>query len=49
MSQDLHHQGVCGNAAAADAARGEKLLEHLTASLGEMLLELADTPLSALR
>lgn len=49
MSQDLHDEGVCGNAAAADAARGAILLDHLAASLGELLGELAQTPLSLLR
>ena len=45
MAQDLNEQGVCGNAAAADAARGEQLLEHLARAVCQIVAELADTPL----
>ena len=46
MAQDLNPAGVCGNAAAADAARGEQLLEHLAAALVNVVRDLAATPLS---
>jgi creatinine amidohydrolase len=46
MAQDLNPAGVCGNAAAADAARGERLLEHLAAALLNVVRDLAATPLS---
>jgi creatinine amidohydrolase len=49
MAQDLHPLGVCGNAARADPARGERLLEHLADSLAGLLRELAATPLGVLR
>ena len=49
MAQDLNAQGVCGNAAAADAVRGEQLLEHLAQALYRIVTELADTPLDVLR
>ncbi|MFT5447274.1 MAG: creatinine amidohydrolase [Gammaproteobacteria bacterium] len=49
MAQDLNAQGVCGNAAAADAVRGERLLEHLAQAVCQIVTELADTPLDVLR
>lgn len=49
MAQDLNAQGVCGNAAAADAGRGAQLLEHLAQALCQIVTELADTPLDVLR
>ncbi|MEO6367691.1 MAG: creatininase family protein [Steroidobacteraceae bacterium] len=49
LSQDLHPEGVCGNALGADAARGAILFEHLLASLVTLLGEVARTPLSTLR
>ena len=49
MSQDLHPSGVCGNAAAADAVRGQALLEHLAACLARVAGELAETPLEVLQ
>ena len=49
MAQDLNAQGVCGDAAAADAVRGEQLLEHLAQAVCQIVTELADTPLDALR
>lgn len=48
-SQDLHEQGVCGNAARADAQRGAALFQHLVARLCALLKEVRDTPLSILR
>ena len=49
MAQDLNEQGVCGNAAAADAMRGAKLLEHLARSVARLVTEMADTSLDVLR
>jgi creatinine amidohydrolase len=41
LCTDLHPAGVCGNAAAADAERGKRLLEHLAQVLIEVVDELA--------
>lgn len=49
MSQDLHEHGVCGNAARADAQRGEVLLSYLADRLAALLTECQSTPLSTLR
>jgi creatinine amidohydrolase len=49
MSQDLHAQGVCGNALRADAGRGEQLLRHLAQQLCLLVEEVKATPLSTLR
>jgi creatinine amidohydrolase len=47
LSEDLHPAGVCGNAAAADPARGAALLEHLAQVLVAVVDELAQLPLPA--
>ena len=49
MSQDLDPGGVCGNAAAADAARGRTMLDHLAGCLPQVVWELGQTPLEVLR
>ncbi len=49
MSQDLNGAGVVGNAAGADAARGSRLLSHLTKRLTVLLRETAAMPLSSLQ
>ena len=49
MSQDLNEQGVCGNAARADAQRGEVLLSYLADKLATLLTECQSTPLTTLR
>jgi creatinine amidohydrolase len=49
MSQDLNPAGVVGNAAGADAARGSRLLSHLTERLVLLLRETAAMPLSRLQ
>lgn len=49
MSEDLHPEGVVGNAAAADAGRGAQLLDYLGSQLATLIAEVADTPLSTLR
>jgi creatinine amidohydrolase len=48
LSSDLHPEGVCGNAAAADAERGAALFAHLTGKLVALIAEVAATPLSKL-
>jgi creatinine amidohydrolase len=45
MTQDLHPQGACGNASAASAASGERLLDHLAATLVRLLAEVEAMPL----
>ena len=49
MSQDLNGAGVVGNAAGADAARGSRLLSHLSERLVILLRETAAMPLSAIQ
>lgn len=49
QSQDLNKEGVMGNAAAADAERGENLLDHLSTRVAEALNDMAKFPLSQLR
>lgn len=49
LSQDLHLDGVCGNAVRADAVRGEKLLDYLAGSLTTLIDEVGKTPLDTLR
>ena len=45
MMQDVNPQGVCGNATAATAAKGERLLDHLADRLVTLLGEVARHPL----
>jgi len=45
MSQDLNPAGAFGNAARADAVRGERLLDYLGARLAKLLDETAAMPL----
>jgi creatinine amidohydrolase len=49
MSQDLNEHGVCGNAARADAQRGEVLLRYLADKLVALLTECMAMPLATLR
>ncbi|MBN1239215.1 MAG: creatininase family protein [Gammaproteobacteria bacterium] len=49
MSQDLHPQGVCGNAAAADADKGEEYLEYIVDALIRLVVEVGAMPLDQLR
>jgi creatinine amidohydrolase len=44
MTQDLSAQGACGNAAAASAAKGAALLDHLAACLAQLLAEVEAMP-----
>ena len=48
MSEDLHASGALGNAAAADAQRGARLLAHQADALAGLLEEVAATPLAIL-
>ena len=48
LSEDLNPSGASGNAAAADAARGAALLEHIANALAELLNEVAATPLAVI-
>ena len=49
QAQDLNAQGVTGNAGAADATRGAKMLDHIAAQLGFALDELSNFDWSDLR
>jgi creatinine amidohydrolase len=49
QSQDLHPEGVCGNAAQADATLGAKLADDVSDSLLELLREVARYPLERIR
>jgi creatinine amidohydrolase len=44
MTQDLNVQGACGNAAAASAAKGAALLDHLATRLAQLLAEVEAMP-----
>lgn len=46
QTQDLHPSGACGNAAAADAERGEIALDRGAERFVQLLREVADFPLS---
>ena len=48
LAGDLSPQGVCGNAAAADAARGALLMQHLADGLATLIEEVAALPLTVL-
>lgn len=45
QTQDLHPSGACGNAAAADAKRGETSLDRSADRFVDLLREVADFPL----
>lgn len=45
MGQDLHSEGVCGNALGADAERGERYLSYLADKLAVLLAEVEQVPL----
>lgn len=49
MSQDIHSQGVCGNASLADAQRGEALLTWLADQLALLIGEVKATRLTTLQ
>jgi creatinine amidohydrolase len=45
MMQDLNPEGACGDATAATAAKGERLLDHWADRLVTLLGEVAQHPL----
>jgi len=45
MTQDLNPHGACGDARAASADKGERLLEHLAGCLVQLLAEMEAMPL----
>jgi creatinine amidohydrolase len=47
--QDLHPSGACGNAAAADAARGGAIVERAARQLVRLLDEVAKHPLDSIK
>jgi creatinine amidohydrolase len=49
QTQDLHPAGACGDAAAADAARGATAVERGAQGLLDLIAEVARYPLSAIR
>jgi creatinine amidohydrolase len=49
MSQDLNQHGVCGNAARADAQRGEALLSYLADKLASLIAECKSMPLTTIK
>ncbi len=49
QAQDLHPDGVAGDASAATAEIGARIVEHVTAALAELIGEAAAYPLQALR
>jgi len=49
QTQDLNPDGACGNAAAADAARGAKLVDHYAERFVLLLREIDRYPLSNLK
>jgi creatinine amidohydrolase len=49
MAQDLHADGVAGNAAAATPDTGRRITQALAAGLAELLDEVAATPLDILK
>lgn len=49
QAQDLHPAGACGDASAADARRGEALLDFYAQRFAQLLREIDRFPLSTLR
>ena len=49
QAQDLHPEGVAGNAAIATAEKGQATLEHCGGRIAQLLREVSAYPLSALR
>jgi creatinine amidohydrolase len=49
QAEDLNPSGACGNAAAADAARGGELAQHLVRTFVDLVSEVARFPLDRLR
>ncbi|MFO8153190.1 MAG: creatininase family protein, partial [Thioalkalivibrio sp.] len=49
MTQDLHREGVVGNALLADAALGSRLVRHYGAAIARVIRETGAFPLELLR
>jgi len=49
MSQDLHPDGVCGDATRANAEKGRQYLEHVAGRLAQLIGEIAAMSMDALR
>ena len=49
QSQDLHPSGAVGNAAAADAERGRRVVDHAGRKLATLLTEVSAYPLDRVR
>ena len=49
MSQDLHPDGVCGDATRANAGKGRQHLAHVAGRLVRLVTEMAATPLDVMR
>ena len=49
QSQDLHEEGVCGDAAGGDAALGARIADRVSDNLVQLLSEIARYPLERLR
>jgi len=49
QTQDLNPEGACGNAAAADAERGAKLVDHYARRLVQLLREIDRYPLANIK
>lgn len=49
MAQDLHPSGAAGDASAADAEKGRRIVAHAALRLAELAAETARCPLSTLR
>jgi creatinine amidohydrolase len=49
QSQDLHEEGVCGDAARGDAALGARIADRVSDNLVQLLSEIARYPLERLR
>ena len=49
QAQDLHDEGVAGDAAAASAAIGKQIVDHAAAAFAELVSEASRYPLAAIR
>ena len=49
QAQDLHPAGVAGDAGAATAELGERIVAHVTAGLAELVAEVSRHPLSSIK
>lgn len=49
QAQDLHRAGACGDAGAASAEKGERVVAHISERLVMLLREVSEYPLDAIR